>query len=264
MGNNYNLAQDRLFDFSKKETLIYRFLQTCAYFANIDEDGKSFLDFPNQQECDSILEDRCMHVRYLIDNEENSTPNYLFDLDVEVSLILFFREELIREMADELDWNMGISGYESEYFPLKSNLEKDLKEIVVNEELSFLKNVYMNICSKNEIMKIFTSTMFLNGMTNREFIDDFDYETLTDYIPEMIYLYYWINMFNETQDTNCLKEIDGTIDLDIDVDCELNENTIRDYIGDFVEKTIVNNSKFIKQLMVSMIENGREQNRLRK
>ncbi len=106
--------------------------------------------------------------------------------------------------------------------------------------------------------------MFLNGMTSREYINEFDYEVLTDYIPEMIILYYWINKFNETQDVYYIKKIDGTSDLDMYVDEEVSENTVRDYIGDFIEKTIINNSTFIRQMMTSMINNGREQNKLRK
>ena len=50
----------------------------------------------------------------------------------------------------------------------------------------------------------------------------------------------------------------------MEIDEEISESVVRDYIGDFIEKTIVNNSKFIRQMMVSMIDNGREQNRLRK
>ncbi len=261
---NYNLMQDKLFEFSRKETLVYKFLQTCAYLFETDEEEVSFLNFPSKEDCEAVLEDRCLNVRYLIENEKYTTPKYLFDLEKEVSLILFFREELIRTMSEELDWHMGLSGYESDNYPLRNTIENELKDIEIDVEISFLRNVYVNICSKNNIMKIFTSTMFLNGMTSREYINEFDYEVLTDYIPEMIILYYWINKFNETQDVEYIKKIDGTTDLDMEVDEEISESIVRDYIGDFIEKTIVNNSKFIRQMMVSMIDNGREQNRLRK
>lgn len=261
---NYNLMQDKLFEFSRKETLVYKFLQTCAYLCETNEEEVSFLNFPSKEDCEAALEDKCLNVRCLIENHEHSTPDYIFDLEKEVSVILFFREELIRTMSEELDWNMGLSGYESDNYPLKHTIETELKDIEIDEESSFLRNVYVNICSKNNIMKTFTSTMFLNGMTSREYINEFDYEVLTDYIPEMIILYYWINKFNETQDVYYIKKIDGTSDLDMYVDEEVSENTVRDYIGDFIEKTIINNSTFIRQMMTSMINNGREQNKLRK
>jgi len=252
-----NEIEQKLFNISRKETVVYRFLQIISYGFMVSDESLGFTSVPDKDYVLNELEKLISTVSGLIKEGNHVSPNTMFNTNTGVGKLLLMREEMIRELLYELTSQFGTQGSDD---TIKELMFKEMKDIKIYEGKSFLRNVYLNMASKNNIMKFMTGTLFLSSAIESPFFGDITYTDIMDALPKTLKLVYITEQVKEGDFALMLNL--KKIDLDDEVDEEITESNIRDFIENMIESLRDVNTTFTKSSVETLISSGRNQSKL--
>lgn len=250
-------VKQKLFNISLKERLVYKLLQVLTYTIKTSSDSSGFTQMPSREEVEEELMSLIDIVSNTIKEDRYISPRGVFDTRKEMELLLLMREEMLREIMFEISFQIGSEGF---YGDQPEVVSKEILETRVDDKKGFLRNVYINISSKNNLMKFLTGTMFMCNAIEKDEIFNVDFEEIVDSVPGILLMVYSTEKFKETGEYSYLKSFsEDDVDLDAEVDEDNTEENVRDFIENLVENIKDTNSKYIKNMASSLIMQGRSQ-----
>ncbi len=245
---------DQLIELSKKDLIISKFIELICYFEKNKNDLNGFTDMPSEEEVEDTLINKVIYVNSCLQNNQFFTEEGLFDLNTELGKVLFLREELLKEICYLICIYYGV-GVDGKNNGINEKIERDLLTIKINNDKTFLQNVYNNIIIKNNIMKFFVGTIFISHEKRDVNISDLDYDFIVEQIPQFIKMVY-SGQFIKTNGSKFGQEY-IEVELDSIVEEEIDELNIRNFISLMVDDLRATNHEFCQKIISEMIIVGR-------
>jgi hypothetical protein len=243
---DFEEVQDDLIELATIDVIINRFVQTYSYYKKTENDQFGFDKTPSESEVLESLEELIDLIRLDIKNGEHTTEIHIFNLETKFGKLLFLKEELLKELCCIICIIYGDSSTEDH---VNEEIERDLLKISINDQEGFLDNVYNNVVTKKNLMKLVTATLFLSHFMDDDKMENIDYDIIVETTPKLIKTIFETNVLIQNEFNN-----NQPITDDFE---EVTENNVRDFISFMVGEIRKTNTDFCQELTSGLIAIGR-------
>lgn len=243
---DFDCVFDDLIEICKVDMIIGRFIQVYSFYKKIEVRGYGFDKTPTEQEIEDDLEEMIIFVISEIKSGIFSTEMNIFNLETDRGKILFLKEEILKELCFVICVCYGNSSTED---GVNQEIERELIKISINEDMSFLENVYANVISKKHLMNLVTPTLFLSNFIQDDKISEIDYDLIVEAVPSMIRVIFETNVSIRANDNFSSFEVDEYEDV--------SEENVRNFISFMVDEIRTTNTDFCQELTSGLIAIGR-------
>jgi len=243
---DFHEIKDSLITVCDTDVIIKRFVQTFSYYKKTEDENVGWDKTPSPKEVDKYLNELIDYLINEIQKGEYSTDLNIFDLNTNIGKILFLKEELIKHLCFVICVVYGESSTEE---GINHEIERELKQITIDENVGFLENVYNNVVSKRRMMELVAPTLFLSNFIEEDEIKNIDYDLFVETTPIIIKLVFETSLLVKSSLESYYTPID---DYE-----EVNENNVRNFISFMVDEIRKTNTDFCQELSSGLIVIGR-------